>query len=72
MAILKRLDKRTGITYVYESSSYWDKKNSNLAAREHLSVKLIPKREKRFQPTEDADIFPQRVKNKLGSRRNKN
>ena len=25
MAIIKQLDKRSGITYVYESTSYWDK-----------------------------------------------
>ena len=25
MAIVKQLDKRSGITYVYESTSYWDK-----------------------------------------------
>ena len=25
MSIVKNKDKRTGITYVYESQSYWDK-----------------------------------------------
>ena len=25
MGIIKQLDKRTGITYVYESKAYWDK-----------------------------------------------
>ena len=29
MSIVHQLDKRSGITYVYESTSYWDKDNLN-------------------------------------------
>ena len=31
MAIVKQLDKRSGITYVYESASYWDKEKQQPA-----------------------------------------
>lgn len=43
MAILKRLDKRTGITYVYESSSYWDKKKKQPRSKRTLIGKVDPK-----------------------------
>ena len=42
MAILKRLDKRTGITYVYESSSYWDKKKQQPRSKRTLIGKIDP------------------------------
>ncbi len=28
VSIIKRLNKQTGITYVYESESYWDKETA--------------------------------------------
>lgn len=37
MAIIKQLDKRSGITYVYESTSYWDKKYE----RSHIRKVLL-------------------------------
>ncbi len=40
MAIIKNKDKRTGITYVYESESYWDKEKQQPRARRHLIGKL--------------------------------
>ena len=43
MAILKILDKRTGITYVYESSSYWDKKKKQPRSKRTLIGKVDPK-----------------------------
>lgn len=43
MAILNRLDKRTGITYVYESSSYWDKKKKQPRSKRTLIGKINPK-----------------------------
>lgn len=42
MTILKRLDKRTGITYVYESSSYWDKKKQQPRSKRTLIGKIDP------------------------------
>ncbi len=30
MAMVKQLDKRSGITYVYEYVSYWDKEEKQL------------------------------------------
>ena len=42
MGIIKQLDKRTGITYVYESKSYWDKKKQQSRARRTLIGKIDP------------------------------
>ncbi len=36
MSIVKSKDKRTGITYVYESESYWDKEKKQPRSRRHL------------------------------------
>ena len=41
-SILKRLDKRTGITYVYESTSYWDKEKKQPRSKRVLIGKLDP------------------------------
>ena len=35
MGIIKQLDKRTGITYVYESKAYWDKEKNRVGQKEH-------------------------------------
>lgn len=43
MTILKRLDKRTNIVYVYESSSYWDKKKKQPRSKRVLIGKIDPK-----------------------------
>ena len=40
MAIVKNKDKRTGITYIYESESYWDKEKQQPRAHRHLIGKL--------------------------------
>ncbi len=40
MSIVKNKDKRTGITYVYESESYWDKEKKQPRARRKLIGKL--------------------------------
>lgn len=39
MAIIKQFDKRSGITYVYDSKSYYDKEKNALKPKELLSVK---------------------------------
>ena len=41
MAIIKQFDKRSGITYVYESKSYYDKEKSARALSVHSSESLI-------------------------------
>jgi len=40
MSIIKRKDKRTGITYVYESESYWDKEKQQPRSNRKLIGKL--------------------------------
>lgn len=40
MSLVKSKDKRTGITYVYESESYWDKEKQQPRARRKLIGKL--------------------------------
>ena len=42
MGIIKQLDKRTGITYVYESKAYWDKEKQQSRAKRTLIGKLDP------------------------------
>lgn len=41
-SIIKRLDKRSGITYVYESTSYWDKEKKQSRSRRVLIGKVDP------------------------------
>ena len=41
-SIIKRLDNRTGITYVYESTSYWDKEKKQPRSKRVLIGKLDP------------------------------
>ena len=40
MSIIKQKDKRTGITYVYESKSYWDKEKRQPRSNRTLIGKL--------------------------------
>ena len=40
MSIVKNKDKRTGITYVYESESYWDKEKQQPRSHRKLIGKL--------------------------------
>ena len=40
MAIIKNKDKRSGITYVYESKSYWDKEKKQSRSRRTLIGRL--------------------------------
>ena len=42
MAIIKQFDKRSGITYVYESHSYWDKEKKMTRAKRTLIARLDP------------------------------
>lgn len=40
MAIIHQKDKRSGITYVYESVSYWDKEKKQSRSRRKLIGRL--------------------------------
>ena len=42
MAIIKQFDKRTGITYVYDSKSYYDKAKECSRAKRTLIGKIDP------------------------------
>ena len=42
MATVKQLDKRSGITYVYESVSYWDREKKQPRSRRTLIGRLDP------------------------------
>jgi len=40
MSMVKHTDKRTGVTYVYESESYWDKEKKQPRSRRKLIGKI--------------------------------
>ena len=42
MAIIKQYNKKTGITYVYESHSYWDKEKKQHRSNRKLIGKIDP------------------------------
>ena len=42
MATVKQLDKRSGITYIYESVSYWDKEKKQPRSKRTLIGRLDP------------------------------
>jgi hypothetical protein len=42
MAIIKQHDKRSGITYAYESHSYWDKEKKMTRAKRTLIGRVDP------------------------------
>ena len=42
MAIIRQHDKRSGITYVYESHSYWDPEKKMTRAKRKLIGKVDP------------------------------
>jgi hypothetical protein len=42
MAIIFQLDKRSGITYAYESHSYWDKEKKTSRAKRTLIGRVDP------------------------------
>lgn len=43
MAIIKQYDKRSGITYAYESHSYWDPEKKMTRAKRKLIGRVDPK-----------------------------
>lgn len=42
MAIIKQYDKRSGITYAYESHSYWDPEKKMTRAKRKLIGRIDP------------------------------
>lgn len=42
MSIVKHTDKRTGVTYVYESESYWDKEKQQPRSHRKMIGKIDP------------------------------
>jgi len=54
MAQIKQYNKKTGVTYVYESHSYWDKEKKQHRSDRKLIGKLDP---------ETGEIIPTRKKN---------
>ena len=66
MAVIKQHDKRSGITYVYESQSYWDKEKRQPRARRTLIGRLDPatgktiptdgRGKRRNTPTPEAEV----------------
>lgn len=42
MAIIKQFDKRSGITYAYESHSYWDPEKKMTRAKRKLIGRIDP------------------------------
>ena len=55
MAIIKQFDKRSGITYIYDSKSYYDKEKKCSRAKRTLIGKLDP---------ETGEIIPTDGRNK--------
>ena len=42
MAIIKQFDKRSGITYFYESKAFWDKEKQQSRSKRTLIGRLDP------------------------------
>ena len=42
MSLVKHTDKRTGVTYVYESESYWDKEKQQPRSHRRMIWKIDP------------------------------
>ena len=49
MAIITQTDKRTGITYAYETTYYWDKEKNSPVKKVLLLERLILKPVRLFQ-----------------------
>ena len=61
MAIIKQRDKRSGITYVYESVSYWDKEKKQPRSKRTLIGRLDP---------DTGDVVPTDGRGKRRSQKN--
>lgn len=61
MAIIKQYDKRSGITYAYESHSYWDKEKQMTRAKRKLIGRVDPETGK-IIPTDGRNRKPKEAK----------
>ncbi len=59
MAIIKQYDRRSGITYAYESHSYWDPEKKMTRAKRKLIGRVDP---------ETGDIVPTDGRNRKGKK----
>ncbi len=59
MAIIKQYDKRSGITYAYDSRSYWDPEKKMTRAKRKLIGRVDP---------ETGDIVPTDGRNRKGKK----
>lgn len=59
MAIIKQYDKRSGITYAYESISYWDKEKKQSRSKRKLIGRIDP---------ETGEIIPTDGRGKKGKK----
>lgn len=59
MAIIKQHDKRSGITYAYESTSYWDKEKKQSRSKRKLIGRIDP---------ETGEIIPTDGRGKKGKK----
>jgi transposase len=64
-AIVHQTSKKTGVTYVYESVSFWDKKKHQSRARRKCIGKLDPAT-KEVIPTKKRQVVPADIKAKQG------
>lgn len=62
MAIIKQTNKKTGVTYVYDSHSYWDKEKKQHRSDRKLIGKIdpetgeiVPTRKKKENPETDEE-----------------
>jgi hypothetical protein len=65
MAIIHQYDKRSGITYAYESISYWDKEKKMSRAKRKLIGRIDPDTGELFQQMEDAEKTKQKQRKQL-------
>ena len=57
MAIIKQYDKRSGITYAYESVAYWDPEKKMSRAKRKLTALIMFNAEPHINP-ETGEIIP--------------
>lgn len=55
MAIVTQTDKRTGITYAYETQYYWDKEKQQSRAKRVCVGKVDPATKRLFLPVADPE-----------------
>ena len=62
MSIVKHTDKRTGVTYVYESESYWDKEKQQSRSHRKMIGRIDPEY---LQHLKEKDILISELQGKI-------